>query len=1123
MGLETETQPYTEPAGDTLQMEAGRQFGPYKTLRLLGKGGMGVVYLAEQQQPLRRLVALKVIKSGMDTREVIARFESERQALALMDHPNIARVFDAGSGTDGRPYFAMEYVPGIPITEYCDQRRLSSRERLELFLPVCQAAQHAHQKGIIHRDLKPSNVLVSVHEGVPVPKVIDFGVAKAINQKLIEQTFFTEHGMLIGTPEYMSPEQAELNGLDVDTTSDIYSLGILMYELLVGVLPFDPMVMRRAGYDEMRRIIREEETPRPTARLRSLGAQAKEIAVCRRTTAEGLRKQLRGELDWITLKAMEKDRLRRYSSAAEFAADIGRYLNNEPVIACPPARVYRMRKFISKNRLTVAAAASVLTALCAGFVTSTFLYFKAERARQEAGQEREVAKQREKEAVLERSQALLQKARAEYETERANSAAAKAKGREKEAQWQSYVANLNAADLLIQSDEPAKARETLFLCPPQMRDWEWKHLFLKTDSSLATLQPQDGRLPQGTASASPSIPPGLVTMAQGSYFGFSNQNNAIVWKGSNPLILNFWTPASYGYSAQYSSYGPIIAISLDATKSIVLPISKSLFVPGHGLAVFDITSGRLIAEVAANPRVSSAVFSSDGTRAVGIISNTKLVVWETNSGKILSFIDTGEPNVFRAVFSPDGARILSGDITGAKIWDAVSGKQVLSLFRSEPKILTTSVAFSMDNNRVAIGSSDGTTRIWDAASGSAILTLRDRQAIVESVAFSPDSTKVLTGTDEGTVRIWDAVTGKLTAKLLGHDARVASIAFTADGNHLLTAQLTPPIVKVWDAAFCCGVMVLAGHKLAVKAVAFSPNKKLLASASGDQTVRLWDVATGRTIHELLGHSHIVEAVAFSPDGSLLASGSDDRTIRVWDVNSGTIVRTLLGHKDTVSSVAFNQDGTRLVSGSWDKSIKIWDVQLGLLVNEIQVGDWVNSVAFGRDGRIVSSSGYLPGLNRGVVRLPGFPQKTPTGPVVRIWDPSSGTPVVSMEQISGTLAAVSAGYSSDGSRIVAAMTNGTVAVWGATTGKRFATIGNSNASWAPGVAGFHPGGTRIFASSGSTIQIWDARSFQRVLALRGHQWPSDELCLAFSTDGSLLASGSHDNTVRIWETHSSYQP
>jgi serine/threonine protein kinase len=288
----------------------------------------------------------------------LARFESERQALALMDHPNIARVFDAGSGTDGRPYFAMEYVPGIPITEYCDRNRLTNRERLELMLPVCRAVQHAHQKGIIHRDIKPSNVLVSVQDGTPVPKVIDFGVAKAVNQKLIEKTLFTEHGVLIGTPEYMSPEQADANGTDVDTTTDIYSLGTLLYELLVGALPFDAKELRKAGYDEMRRIIREEETPRPTARLDSLGTQVNDIATRHRTTPEGLRKQLRGELDGITARAMEKERSRRYASASELAADIERHLRDEPVTASPPGAAYRVSKFLRKRRGTVAGTLS---------------------------------------------------------------------------------------------------------------------------------------------------------------------------------------------------------------------------------------------------------------------------------------------------------------------------------------------------------------------------------------------------------------------------------------------------------------------------------------------------------------------------------------------------------------------------------------------------------------------------------------------------------------------------------------------------------------------------------------------------------------------------------------------
>jgi serine/threonine protein kinase len=379
--MAAETEAMAEPPNDDLEEDVGRQYGSYRTLRLLGRGGMGSVYLAEQRQPIHRLVALKVIKRGMDTREVIARFDSERQALALMDHPNIARVFDAGASEDGRPYFVMEYVPGIPITQYCDQNRLNNRERMELFIPVCHAVQHAHQKGIIHRDIKPSNVLVWVQDdGRPMAKVIDFGVAKATNRDQAERTFFTQHGVLIGTPEYMSPEQAGCE--NVDATSDIYSLGALLYELLVGVLPFNPRELRGAGFDEIRRVIREEETPRPTTRLRSLGARAAEISAQRNTDPRALERQLRGDLDWITARAMEKDRSRRYASASELASDIERHLRDEPVIASPPGVVYRTSKFVRRHRGAVAGTLAACLALVVSLCLTTAVYGVGEVQRQ---------------------------------------------------------------------------------------------------------------------------------------------------------------------------------------------------------------------------------------------------------------------------------------------------------------------------------------------------------------------------------------------------------------------------------------------------------------------------------------------------------------------------------------------------------------------------------------------------------------------------------------------------------------------------------------------------------------------------------------------------------------------
>jgi len=367
--------------------------GPYRILQRVGEGGMGVVYEAEQKTPVRRRVALKVVKRGMDTREVVARFESERQALALMDHPNIAKVFDAGSTERGRPYFVMEFVAGIPITEYCDKHKLTTPERLALFRTVCGAIQHAHTKGIIHRDIKPGNVLVAFQDGKPTPKVIDFGVAKATEQRLTELTVFTELGQLIGTPEYMSPELAEMSGLDVDTRTDVYSLGVLLYELMTGALPFDSKKLRQSGFDGLLRTIREEDPPRPSTRTSTLGDRLSDVARNRGTDPRSLSRQIRGDLDWVVMRALEKDRSRRYASAAALADDVGRHLDNEPVSACPPSTRYRMSKFVRRHRVGVAAATAVLLALMLGVMGTTVGLVRAKRSESRAQRDAATAEQ----------------------------------------------------------------------------------------------------------------------------------------------------------------------------------------------------------------------------------------------------------------------------------------------------------------------------------------------------------------------------------------------------------------------------------------------------------------------------------------------------------------------------------------------------------------------------------------------------------------------------------------------------------------------------------------------------------------------------------------------------------
>ncbi len=355
--------------------------GSYRVLQKLGEGGMGVVYLAEQHVPLRRRVAVKVVKAGLDTREVLARFEAEREALALMDHPNVARVLDAGTATDGQPYFVMEYVQGIRITEYCDNNRQDIAGRLQLFEQVCSAVQHAHQKGIIHRDIKPSNILVGMQDGQPVVKVIDFGVAKATRQRLTDLTLLTAHGQLIGTPGYMAPEQAGTDALDIDTRADVYALGALLYELLVGKPPFDHDELKRAGIEEILRIIREKDPPRPSTRWSTMGEMSTIAARNRRIEASSLLRQLRGDLDWIILKAMDKDRTRRYATVAELSMDVERFLKNEPISASPPTVLYRIRKFVRRNRGFVTAAAVVLVVLCGGIVSSSLFAIGQSRAK----------------------------------------------------------------------------------------------------------------------------------------------------------------------------------------------------------------------------------------------------------------------------------------------------------------------------------------------------------------------------------------------------------------------------------------------------------------------------------------------------------------------------------------------------------------------------------------------------------------------------------------------------------------------------------------------------------------------------------------------------------------------
>lgn len=428
----------------------GTMIDNFKLMEQIGEGGFGYVYVAEQERPVRRKVALKLIKPGMDTKEVIARFEAERQALALMDHPNIAKVLDAGATESGRPYFVMELVRGIPITDYCNKKRLGTQQRLDLFISVCQAMQHAHQKGVIHRDVKPSNVLITEHDGKPVPKVIDFGVAKAIHQRLTEHTIYTRHQQIVGTPLYMSPEQAELSAFDVDTRTDIYSLGVLLYELLTGTTPIDRKRLREAAYDEIRRIIREEDPPKPSTRVSTMGQDTdSELVASATSDFKRLGSVLRGDLDWIIMKSLEKDRSRRYESASAFADDIKRHLENEPVLASPPSVTYRLRKFVRRRKGVVLATTAIVASMIIGLSATVYKSVEANKQRELAEEQKQLADE--------------QRQRANEEAENARFSEAIAIGERKNAEEQQRLAEQQTA---VAESENAKSKEVLSL----MRD-----------------------------------------------------------------------------------------------------------------------------------------------------------------------------------------------------------------------------------------------------------------------------------------------------------------------------------------------------------------------------------------------------------------------------------------------------------------------------------------------------------------------------------------------------------------------------------------------------------------------------------------------------------------------------
>jgi hypothetical protein len=635
--------------------------GRYTLREVLGEGGMGTVYRADQTEPVKRQVALKLIKVGMDSRAVLARFDAERQALALMDHPNIARVYDGGTTAAGQPFFVMELVRGEPITAYCDRQRLPLRARLELFVAACQAVQHAHQKGIIHRDLKPSNVLVTEVDGRPTPKVIDFGVAKATEFKLTDQSL-ADTGAIVGTPAYMSPEQADPSSMDIDTRTDIYALGVILYELLAGSPPIDAKQFKRGAVLEMLRMVREVDPPRPSTKV-STAEELPNIAASRGIEPEQLKRALKGDLDWIVMKALEKDRTRRYETANGFAADVLRHLASEPVLAAPPSRAYRVRKFVRKHRGAVVAVSLVVLALLVGIAGTTLGLIRAELARA---------------------------AEAQRVTEW-DAAVKVAEARADELKYRLGVSNMVLASAAYENRDVVLAAERLDSLPPEQRGWEWRYLKRLIRGGLFTLYGHTSEV------HSPAFSPDGARIVAASA-----DQTAKVWDartGTQLLELK-------GHTGAVSSAG----FSPDGARIVTGSYDQMA-------KVWDARTGSRQLELKGHTGwVRGAGFSPDGARIVTASWDHTAKVWDARTGTPLLELTGHTGQMESAGFSPDGARIVtaSEDQT-ARVWDARSGLLLLEL--KGHKNWVRGAAFSPDGARIVTESQDRTAKVWDARSG----------------------------------------------------------------------------------------------------------------------------------------------------------------------------------------------------------------------------------------------------------------------------------------------------------------------------------------------------------------------------------------------------------------------
>ena len=1050
------------------------QIEDYRLIHVLGEGGMGTVWLAKQERPVKRQVALKLIKGVHANDEIIRRFEAERQALAMMEHPNIAKVLDAGTSKSGVPYFVMELVTGTPLTKFCDDHKLSIDERLKLFIPVCKAVQHAHQKGIIHRDIKPSNVLVTMNDGEAIPKVIDFGLAKATEHtlKLTDQTMFTEFGKIVGTIQYMSPEQAETNSADVDTRTDIYSLGVMLYELLIGTTPLNNETLVNNALLQSLEIIREREPQKPSERLSSSTNSAADIGELRRIAPSKLQQILEGELDWVVMKSLEKDRHRRYDTASELAQDIERYLNHEAVIARPPSLAYRFGKFARKNRSLVGSLVAISLTLIAGIVGTGWGLVNANRNAASAMAQKKIADNKTELAKKNESLAVSAKKEADRKSKLVKESESFTKLQLSKARWD--------------TNRVVEARSLLAEIPEEHRSFEWYYYRRHFLGSDFTCYGHTG------AVNSVCFSPDGEQLVSGS-----NDASIKIWDATTGELVNELLGHSDGVnSVCFSPDGSRIA-SASFDKKVKVWNSKT------GQEVLDLqghTDG-----------VLSICFSDDNSLVVSGSLDNSIKVWNARTGELLRTLNGHRAGVTDVSFEPAGERIASTSGYEFKIWDVKEGREIRSL-KHELKSdfggwLNTNICFCPNSNHI-VSSWDKKIKIWDSRTGEELEAFLGHSESIESVSVSPNSRWIATGASDSTVKLWDIKTNSEIHLLKGHSDEVLSVGFSPDGSRIASGS-SDMTVKVWDVRSGSADRTLNGHGDSVNAVCFGPKTSTkIASASDDTTVRIWDAISGNQVYELKGHAGAVNCVKFSPDETYVVSGSDDKSVKIWDARTGNEIRTLQGHSEEVASVSVSSDSALIASGSHDETVRIWDAATGELLTEIKDfmdEDW----EFSSEPVVVNFNPIGKSLAIGSNANVEQP--------MAIWDIQSHKQIQTFRGFASGLNYFC--FSTDGTRIASGGTSSRLTIWDTKAGSKIRTFDahrtqDEDFDHVNSLC-FSIDGTLVASATDDSVnvKIWNIDKGFETCSLTGHT--DSVLGVSFSDDDMKVAGGGADNTIRIW--------